>query len=221
MRRWAVYSTIFILIEAAIGAMLVLFRWVAANESLARAFVQPIHLVNTFLLLGALVSAVYFAQNKTNNSINWQTARPFLFGLALLCLVGAFGAIASLASTLFPSDTFIDGLQKDFANDSHYLIRLRVWHPIVAILTSIFIAWQVNNVTASSIRAGRKLSTIVTALIIAQFILGALNAILVAPIPLQLSHLLLSDLLLIAYTWFALEIVTLVPQTSTIQHSFT
>ena len=54
VRRASIVSLIFILTEALIGAGLVLFEYVAANASHARAFWMSGHLINTFLLLGSL-----------------------------------------------------------------------------------------------------------------------------------------------------------------------
>ena len=50
-RRAAIASLVFIVIEALLGAGLVLFRLVANDESLARAMVMPLHLANTMVLL--------------------------------------------------------------------------------------------------------------------------------------------------------------------------
>src|SRR5919197_2484990 len=53
-RSAAVWCLIFMLLEAAIGAGLVLFQLVAHDPSIARAYAMSAHLVNTFLLLAAI-----------------------------------------------------------------------------------------------------------------------------------------------------------------------
>ena len=53
-RRSAVAAALFMVLEAAVGAALVLFGWVAKDASAARGGVVVIHLVNTFLLLGTI-----------------------------------------------------------------------------------------------------------------------------------------------------------------------
>src|SRR3954454_9720622 len=60
-RKAAVWSMIFMVGEAAVGAALVLFRLVADNPSMARAMFIATHLVNTLLLLGALPLTAPFA----------------------------------------------------------------------------------------------------------------------------------------------------------------
>src|SRR5687767_11229749 len=60
-RLGATLSLVFIITEALVGAGLVLFSLVAANASVARALFMALHLVNTFLLLGALALTGWWA----------------------------------------------------------------------------------------------------------------------------------------------------------------
>ncbi len=193
VRRMALWSMLFMLGEAAIGAIIVLLRLVADNQSLARAFTQPLHLVNTYLLLGALGLTVWYANGRPRVDLlanRWL--RVTFFSVLLL---SAFGTIASLASTIFPSETFLAGIQKDFAQDAHYLIRLRVLHPVLAVLVGLFLYTLTR-------RWANKWGDIALVLFGLQFGLGAVNALLVAPIPVQLLHLLLSDLLWLSLIFF-------------------
>ena len=50
VRKAAVFSMVFMITEALVGAGLVLFDLVADNVSTARAFTISVHLVNTFIL---------------------------------------------------------------------------------------------------------------------------------------------------------------------------
>ena len=59
-RRAALASLVFIVVEALLGAGLVLFRLVAQDESLARAMVMPLHLANTLILLLCLTLTAHF-----------------------------------------------------------------------------------------------------------------------------------------------------------------
>ena len=74
-RLGAVLSGVLIVTEAAVGAGLVLFRLVADNASMARAMFVGVHLLNTFLLLGALTLTAWwvtvnvpFARNRTRQA---------------------------------------------------------------------------------------------------------------------------------------------------------
>src|SRR6187399_771667 len=62
-RFWSAASMVLILSEAAVGAGLVLFQRVAGDTSTARGYWIAAHLINTFLLLGALVLTARFADS--------------------------------------------------------------------------------------------------------------------------------------------------------------
>ena len=193
-RKAAGWALIFMVIESLLGASLVLFQWVDTNESVARAFVQPVHLTNTLLLSGA-IAAILWGQHLQSD---WWARYGRLLVLALfgLVLVSSFGTFASLASTIFPSESFFEGVQKDFAGDSHYLVRLRIWHPALALLLGLGLWRLVARLEASA--GARQLSALawnVQMLYWLQFGLGALNAILLTPVWLQMVHLALAHLL--------------------------
>ena len=61
VRKGAVLSLFFIITESLLGAGLVLFEWVAHNASVGRAISMALHLVNTFLLLGAVTLTAWWA----------------------------------------------------------------------------------------------------------------------------------------------------------------
>lgn len=60
-RRWAWISLMFMCIEAAIGAGIVLLELVADNASAMRAAYVGGHLVNTLLLVGAMTSTLWWS----------------------------------------------------------------------------------------------------------------------------------------------------------------
>lgn len=198
VRLGAAYAVIFIITESLLGAALVIFKWVDTNESLARAIVQPIHLVNTFLLMASLGVTAWWAMG--NQPPRWSRDRKLLLvlagGLLGVVLVSGFGTIASLASTIFPSESFFEGVQKDFARNVHYLIRLRVWHPLIAAAVGGYLfylgrwleQWWPDERLAA-------LHQFVLMAFIVQFGMGALNAILLTPLWLQMLHLLGAHLL--------------------------
>lgn len=193
VRRMAIWSMVFMLGEAAIGAIIVLQGYVAENDSLIRAFTQPLHLVNTYLLIGALGLTAWYATGR--QSVNLLTNRWLCITFASVLLLSAFGTIASLATTIFPSQTFVEGIQKDFSQNAHYLVRLRILHPIIAVLVGLLLYRLTQHWK-------NKWGDITLILFGTQFGLGIVNAILVAPIIVQLAHLLLSDLLWLSLIFF-------------------
>lgn len=191
-RRFAVWSVVAILGEAAIGAWLVLAELVADDDSVARAISVPLHLVNTFLLLGALTMLAWTL--TTGRAVSWQgpLRRPLVIGGIGLVLMGATGAITSLAGTLFPAESLAEGLAADLSTE-HFLTTLRVVHPFLAVAVGWYVIWFANRV-----REARTART-VSMLVVAQFVLGLLNIVFLSSLWLPLAHLLVADLLWVAW----------------------
>jgi heme A synthase len=202
LRRLAWLSLLFIVGEAAIGAGIVLFEYVGENASPARAAWMGFHLTNTFLLLGALA---LLADRLGRAAPPRSAPAPPAFraseivGLALLLLTGASGAIAALGDTLFPASSLAHGLAQDLSPTSSFLLRLRGVHPLIAIAAGLLwlhLAQESRRRDASS--GSRSVAGAVTLLVFAQLAVGLVNLGLLAPVALQLAHLLLADLLWIA-----------------------
>jgi heme A synthase len=196
-RRAAAWAVVFVVIEALLGAGLVLFGLVARDASPARALVLPLHLVNTFLLLAALALAAHFAGGAPPAAP--RAGRPaalWLGALALLALAGASGAVAALGDTLFPARALGEALAQDLSSASHFLLRLRLAHPALAAAAALavfFLVWRTPEE-----RPGLRARRTAGALALAQLVVGVANVALLAPAALQLAHLLLADLLWIA-----------------------
>ncbi|HEV2707366.1 MAG TPA: COX15/CtaA family protein, partial [Pyrinomonadaceae bacterium] len=205
VRRAAVFSGALILTEALIGAGLVLFRMVADNASTARALWMSAHLINTFALLAALVLTAWCASGgkparwRGQGALGWLLAASF----AATVVLAVSGAVAALGDTLFPSKSLAEGLSADLSPTSHLLIRLRLLHPLLAVLVGGLLL--VTSLAASRLRpgvwVGRWMWTL-TAFVLVQLAVGVANVYLLAPVWMQLVHLLLADLL-----WLALVLL--------------
>jgi heme A synthase len=205
VRKGAVLSTFFIITEGLVGAGLVLFELVAHNASVARVYSMAAHLVNTFLLLGALTLTAWWAGGGRPFRLRGQgkTGWLLLGGLGFLLLLGVSGAVTALGDTLFPAGSLSEGIAQDFEATAHFLVRLRIYHPIIAIITGIYL------VIASSIIHEEKkdpqthrFSRILRVLFLIQLGAGFVNVILLAPVWMQIIHLLLADLIWIAAILF-------------------
>ncbi len=195
------------LLEGAIGALLVKKGLVAKDASEARALVVGLHLGNTFLLLAAQLLTVHFASGAPRPSLRGRPGLSLtLLGLlALVLLVGASGAVTALGDTLFPAESLAQGMRDDFAAGSHFLVRLRVWHPVLALGTGALVAYAAQALrSASDSPAVQRSALWVIALFVLQVGAGSLNLFLLAPAWLQVLHLLLADVL-----WLALVQLTL------------
>jgi heme A synthase len=192
-----VLSTLFIVAEALLGAGLVLFELVADNKSGARAFSMSAHLVNTFLLLGALTLTGWWASGGGPVRVRKQGAlgAVLLTAVGATILVGATGAVTALGDTLFPKT----GMGFRVSSTAHFLERLRIVHPLLALVTSVYItavAWMVRRARPSA--TTRRLATLLTSLFALQVAAGVVNIVLRVPIWMQLTHLFLADCVWIA-----------------------
>lgn len=209
-RRAAVAGLLLMLVEAAVGAGLVLFGLVADNDSVARAIYMAIHLINTFLLLGALTLTADLASAAVRDDAPRGTRPspwPLMVALGGLLLVGASGAVAALGDTLFPATDLGAAMRRDFSPTAHWLERLRVLHPLAAAILGAYLLFGIRG--EQKTLAGKPRETrwvgLMTALVVVQMGAGLLNIQLLAPIWLQLIHLLLADLLWIVVVLLASE----------------
>lgn len=196
----------FMITEALVGAGLVLFELVAYDTSTARALVIALHLINTFLLLASLVLTAWWASGGKPVQFKGQSGLGWMMGLAFLAmlLLGASGAVTALGDTLFPATSLAEGLQQKFSPTAHFLVRLRLWHPLIAIAVGAYVIVVIGLVnTRLADPLARYLGRVFAVLYFVQLASGALNVVLLAPIWLQLWHLLLSDALWIALVLFA------------------
>lgn len=199
-RKASLLSLILILVEALLGAGLVLLEYVEQNKSLGRAAYLSAHLTNTLLLVGALVSTAWFGRYAAPR-LRPVTAK-WKWALAAVLAAGVTGAIAALGDTVFPATSMIEGMKAEFAAGAHALLRLRLLHPIVSVLAGgflIFTGLQASRTGSSSeARCGGRATVAFVAL---QTVAGVVNVLLLAPVWLQLVHLFLANVL-----WMALVI---------------
>jgi heme a synthase len=203
-RAAAVTSLVLMLIEAAIGASIVLLRYVADDASAPRAIWVGLHLVNTFLLVGALVVTALCAGGIHGPRVA-SNGRAAVLALAigLTLVVGASGAITALGDTLFPSGSLAAGMEADLSPGAHFLVRLRVIHPLVAVGVALYLMSLAGLVSFERPSAGLRSAAIaVAATQLAQIAVGLLNLVLLAPIAIQIAHLLFADL-----AWIALVVL--------------
>jgi len=195
--------TFFVLLEALIGAVIVIYEWVGMNSSVPRIIAVPLHLVNTFGLLGAYTLLFHLTRNS-KTTLNNFFDRGFKIGLFLFLLSGATGSIAALADVIFPSESFITGLAEDFDTNSEVLTRLRILHPIVASALSLYLYSEANRLQNEY----QVITKNIKLLIFLGVLLGVSNVISNIILPLSILHLLMADLLWILYVYKSAEKIT-------------
>lgn len=208
--RWgAVVSAFFIISESLLGAALVIFGWVTDNDSAGRAIVVSIHLVNTFLLIASLAVTAWWASNQRPVALRTQRWLVWALraGLLGVLVIGVTGAVTALGDTLFPAKSVAEGLRQDMDPSMHFLIRLRVWHPLLSVLTGAFLLFVARALRSQEITPQvKRLSEILTVAVIIQLLAGFVNVFLLAPVWMQLIHLLLADIVWLALIFLSASV---------------
>lgn len=203
-RHAVVASTVLLVTEALLGAVLVLRGYVADNISTARVVMQSIHFTNTLLLLGALSLTAWWlsAPNQRVGSApaDKSLAWPAWIAVLATIVMGATGAVAALADTLFPSTSLREALAADFAANSPLLVQMRWVHPAAVLVGSCCVLWLVMRVRS-------RLSWVVAGLLGLQFAVGIGDVLLLAPTWMQVLHLLGADLYWISLVVLAAAVV--------------
>ncbi len=206
-RAWAVASVAFTLVEAILGALLVKLGLTAQSQSPLRPAYLALHLTNTLLLLAALTLTAHMLSRRRGylrGSIRMVAPVGAIASVLVVLIVGVTGSLAALGDTLFPASSLGQALAQDFAAGSGWLVRWRWTHPTVAFVSSIFLIWLlVRAAQRSAYWDNRGLSALVLLLLAAQYVLGVLDVFLLAPLWLQVAHLLGADVL-----WVALVVLT-------------
>lgn len=206
VRLGASLSMILITTEALVGAGLVLFEWVAHDASVGRAVSIVIHLINTFLLLAALSLNAWWASGgkpfnlRGNRLSTWL----FLIGIFGTMVIGASGALTALGDTLFPVNSFVEGITQDFSPTAHFLLRLRFLHPTIAVIVGIYLLVFSGYIRMRKpTQSTQYLAYALSLFLLVQLAAGLINVLLLAPLWMQIVHLLLAD-----GVWIILIILT-------------
>ena len=209
--RWAFLALVFIIIEGLLGRLLVVREWVAGDTSAIRAVVVAIHLMNTYILLLTMVATAWLASVREEIRVrdDRKLKSLLVIGLVLTALFSALGAVTALGDTLFPPESVLTEIQKDLDPSSHFLIRLRVIHPVFAVLTGLYLYFVVLTVKKREL-GGRAtfLGNLLFALAIMQGLAGGITILTLAPLYMQIIHLLLADVFWITLVLFSAESIT-------------
>jgi len=197
--NWARYSavlaTALLANEALLGATLVLLGHVAGDQSAGRVLFLCLHFGNTLLLLGAIaVTAAWLQSGSERFTLTKKRTElsAVVVGLFAVLAIGTTGTVAALGDTLFPPISLRASIFQDFTSDGPALLHFRLLHPVLAGIAGAYIIWVVLK------RSSRRTwhSRTAVALIILLFTeigIGLLNVLLLAPVWLQMAHLLVAD----------------------------
>jgi len=202
----SIVTLVFIVLEAAIGAGLVLKELVASDDSMPRAIVISLHLINTLLLTGSAALAAWWSVDARPVAPRALGTGTWILAAGLLALLATSmtGAVTALGDTLFPVGAtegigLFERVTDELSPANHFLVRLRIIHPVVAVVAAGIVygvgAWAGQHARDDSTpRLARGLQHGV----VAQVIMGFANIALAAPGWMQLVHLLLAQVVWIA-----------------------
>jgi cytochrome c oxidase assembly protein subunit 15 len=211
-RAAAVASVAFTLVEAALGALLVKLGLTADSLSPLRPAYLALHLTNTLLLLAALALTAHLLgrrQGYQRGSVRLVAPLSAVATVLVVIVVGVTGSLAALGDTLFPASSLGLALAQDFSPAGGWLVRWRWMHPAFAFVASIFLVWLLVRAArrtapkATRLWDNRGLSALVLLLLAAVYLLGLLDVMLLAPLWVQVAHLLCADAL-----WVSLVVLT-------------
>lgn len=193
--RACALTLLFIVFEGAIGAGLVLGELVADDDSVARAVVIALHLTNTLALTAFAALAAWRSGQAEPPSFLARRRTAFAIALVLVVVTAMSGAVTALGDTLFPKDSVLrTGLFAEVAADlsagNHFLVRLRIVHPALAVVGAGYLLWLLGGVASSN-----RWAEVAMYLVSAEVVLGFLNLGLAAPGWLQILHLLVAQAL--------------------------
>ena len=193
-RRSAVAAAALLLNEALLGALLVLLDDPAGvNRSASHALFLCLHFGNTLFLLAALaLTATWLSSSSPRFRFLRKPSTGIATGLGLasVVLIGMTGSLATLGDNLFPTRSVRQALVADFSSSSPALLRLRVLHPVAVVFGSLYVFWLLHSVWRKHERS--LWMSLLPVTLAGQIALGAMNVILLAPVSMQMTHLLVA-----------------------------
>ena len=191
---FAAIALLFTGLEGLVGRHLVVKGLVTSNDTLERAQWMAIHVVSTFMLVGAIALAALSASEIRQFQMRKQGAVGWLLGFGFLgtMLVGVSGAISAFGHQVRPD---VAGLSEMLKPTAFWASKLAVAHPIGSISIGLYLLLMCNLV--QHLRPDpfvKNASKLVMGVLFIQMAVGGLNLFFKAPVSLQMVHLVLADL---------------------------
>lgn len=203
-------AALLIFTEALLGASLVLFEHVAQDNSIARTVSLSLHSANTMLLLAAISLTAFWIQKSSSYLTSWSHATQPRVGALLLTLLiyqnnwcdnrlGRHSVSGVVVSFLARAGLFLQQSLPLTAAD-------RASGHGTGNRTILDVGDCGGLAIANKLL--RRLAWMADIALLLQLTLGALNIVLLAPIWLQIVHLLVADILWINVVLFSAESLT-------------
>jgi heme A synthase len=92
-----------------------------------------------------------------------------------------------------------EGIAQDLGPNAHFLVELRIYHPVIAILVAFYSLYIVRTLYLINLSMAKRMLLALLIVGIVQILLGLTNLLLLAPLPMQLLHLLMAESVWIIY----------------------
>lgn len=197
--RFAVLGAVgFTFVESWIGKKLVNKGLVAFSDAPERLGWFAGHQINTLMLAAAFALVAWFATGARAPKLRGQGPMLFIV-LAMLgstLALGITGAVSALGDTIYPATSHLEVMEKALLPTANTLIKARPMHPYTAAVVAMFLclgAGLLNHLRPSP--ATRRFALGMWGCLGLQMAIGLLNVALLAPIWMQVLHVLGADLL--------------------------
>ncbi len=209
VRNAAAASLGLLLFESVLGAALVIFGWVDQDASIGRMIIVPLHLINTYILVGALTLTAWWSSGNPGplTPADTGTRRRLALGAIGLVFIGAIGALNALSDSLYPAESFFSGVAEEFSGDASWLLQIRIFHPIIAVAVGFGVAYLIMGLIGTATDRTKRFGTVAGGLIFLQFFVGLVNVMLAAPLESQVIHLAIADAIWIVYVVFSASLL--------------
>jgi len=204
VRKAAVAAMFFMILESLVGAALVLFGWVEADDSMARVYIMGVHLTNTLLLLGAIFLTAYFSSGGDEFTWRGQGLLGWLHGVGIVAgiVLVVTGAIIALGDSLFLQI----GLTPEQSPVVAGILALRLTHPTTSIIVGLFWIFVARySMRVRPTPGVARSAWFLIAVIISTWVVGYVNNWFHAPVWLQVLHLFLADMFWLGIVWHSAE----------------
>ncbi len=206
-RQVAVVTFFLMIIEALLGAALVLKGLVGENATFFRLSVMTLHQMNSLLLTGSTVILSLVTapvNNPTHLQISWNQIFKSGWNWIVFMIIPATGAWAALANTLFPSASLQEGFEKDFSPETPWILRLRVVHPFIAVALSSYLIIKFYKKSEFTKGELSKASFFVVLTLSVALIFGILTLLFLSPVWMKLVHLTIAQLVWISLVHYVM-----------------
>ncbi len=134
-----------------------------------------------------------------------KSIRWLWIGAIVLLILGATGALNALADTIFPADSVAEGIADEFGPTAPLLLRLRIIHPVVAIAGGLLVGWIAADTARRGSRTTKRLASTVSIVVLLQFFVGIANIFFLTPLVIQVTHLMVADILWLSFVLFCVS----------------